>query len=171
MPRFCVGAALTLSGRPGPGPGGRLPYPHAGGLCRRTGAWGLPSVAPSKPVSDLSLPDRLRGQRSTRFARSASLVTGRLTAATAQSLAHEAGSCETASNQGLLWDARPDSSAYASGVPRSKAGTLGKYIYTFAAAHGAAVVVYGGGLVVIPDLIGDLRLPVGAGNDGVENLL
>ena len=30
------------------------------------------------------------------------------------------------------------------GVPRSKAGTRGKYIHTFAAARCAAVVVYGG---------------------------
>ena len=36
------------------------------------------------------------------LARSASLVTGRLTAATAQSLAQKDDSCETASNQGLL---------------------------------------------------------------------
>ena len=39
-----------VTGRSGPGPGGRLPYTQAGGLCRRPGAWGLPSVVPSKPV-------------------------------------------------------------------------------------------------------------------------
>lgn len=41
----------VVTGRAGPGPGGRLPSHFSGGLCRRPGAWGLPSVVPSKPVS------------------------------------------------------------------------------------------------------------------------
>ena len=39
----------VVTGRAGPDPGGRL-CPQAAGLCRRPGAWGLPSVVPSKPV-------------------------------------------------------------------------------------------------------------------------
>ena len=39
----------VVTGRAGPDPGGRL-CPHTAGLCRRPGAWGLPSVVPSKPV-------------------------------------------------------------------------------------------------------------------------
>ena len=39
----------VVTGPVGPDPGGRL-CPQAAGLCRRTGAWGLPSVVPSKPV-------------------------------------------------------------------------------------------------------------------------
>ncbi len=39
-----------VTGRAGPDPGGRLPLAQAGGLCRRPGAWGPPSVVPSKPV-------------------------------------------------------------------------------------------------------------------------
>ena len=39
----------VATGRAGPDPGGRL-CPQAAGLCRRPGAWGLPSVVPSKPV-------------------------------------------------------------------------------------------------------------------------
>ena len=38
-----------VKGPVGPDPGGRL-CPHTAGLCRRPGAWGLPSVVPSKPV-------------------------------------------------------------------------------------------------------------------------
>lgn len=53
-------------GRPGPGPGGRLPNPSAVGLCRGLGARGLPALAPPKPASPTA-PDRLRGQRSTAF--------------------------------------------------------------------------------------------------------
>jgi len=49
-----------VTGRAGPGPGGRLPLAQAGGLCRRPGAWGPPSVVPSKP-SGAHAPDRLRG--------------------------------------------------------------------------------------------------------------
>ena len=41
----------VVTGRAGPGPGGRLPSHFSGGLCRRPGAWGLPAVVPSKPVS------------------------------------------------------------------------------------------------------------------------
>ena len=39
----------VVTGPVGPDPGGRL-CPHTAGLCRRPGAWGLPSVVPSKPV-------------------------------------------------------------------------------------------------------------------------
>jgi len=39
----------VVTGRAGPDPGGRL-CPHTAGLCRRPGAWGLPSVVPSKPA-------------------------------------------------------------------------------------------------------------------------
>ena len=39
----------VATGRAGPDPGGRL-CPQAAGLCRRPGAWGLPSVVPSKPA-------------------------------------------------------------------------------------------------------------------------
>ena len=53
-------------GRPGPGPGGRLPNPSAVGLCRGLGARGLPALAPPKPATHTA-PDRLRGQRSTAF--------------------------------------------------------------------------------------------------------
>ena len=42
--------SLTPLGRSGPGPGGRLPT-RAAGLCRRPGAYGLPSVVPPKPAS------------------------------------------------------------------------------------------------------------------------
>lgn len=58
--------ALTPLGRPGPGPGGSLSHTQAVGLCRRPGALGLPSVVPSKPARP-TLPDTLRGQRSTAF--------------------------------------------------------------------------------------------------------
>ena len=58
--------ALTPLGRPGPGPGGRLPNPSAVGLCRGLGARGLPALAPPKPATPTA-PDRLRGQRSTAF--------------------------------------------------------------------------------------------------------
>lgn len=99
--RFCVGARSLFRAVPARAPEA---------VCLPTflavfaGVW-EPEV--SQPLrrqspSAAHAADRLRGQRSTRFARSASLVTGRLTAATAQSLAHDAGSCETASNQGLL---------------------------------------------------------------------
>ena len=53
-------------GRPGPGPGGRLPNPSAVGLCRGLGARGLPALAPPKPATPTA-PDRLRGLRSTAF--------------------------------------------------------------------------------------------------------
>lgn len=53
-------------GRPGPGPGGRLPNPSAACLCRGLGASGLPALVPSKPVSPPA-PDRLQDQRSTAF--------------------------------------------------------------------------------------------------------
>ena len=39
----------VVTGPVGPDPGGRL-CPQAAGLCRRPGAWGLPSVVPSKPA-------------------------------------------------------------------------------------------------------------------------
>jgi len=39
----------VVTGPVGPDPGGRL-CPHTAGLCRRPGAWGLPSVVPSKPA-------------------------------------------------------------------------------------------------------------------------
>ena len=39
----------VATGPVGPDPGGRL-CPQAAGLCQRPGAWGLPSVVPSKPV-------------------------------------------------------------------------------------------------------------------------
>lgn len=94
--------------------------------------------------SEALAPDRLQGRRSTRFARSASLVIDGLVAARAQNPALDAGGYKTVNNQGLPYYLRPGGSADAVGVPRSKAGTRGKYIYTFAAAHGAAVVVYGG---------------------------
>ncbi len=77
-------------GRPGPGPGGRLPS-RAAGLCRGLGACSLPALAPPKPASPPA-PDRLPGQRSTRFARSAPYGTARLLAVTHEAPApHPAG--------------------------------------------------------------------------------
>ena len=122
-----------------------------------------PSPCAVKARQRLTLPDRLRGQRSTRFARSASLVIDGLVAARAHNPALDTGGYKTVNNQGLPSYLRPGGSADAGGVPRSKAGTRGKYIYTFAAAHSAAAVVYGGKQdgVEIPDQVG---------GDGLEKL-
>ena len=134
--RLC---ALTLLGRSGPGPGGRLPNPSAACLCRGLGACGLPALAPSKPVSPPA-PDSLQGQASAPFGRSGSLVIGRLIAGS-RNPAHPPAANETANNQGPHSDVRFSVSDTSSAITRPKAG---KRVYTYskeAAADAAAVLL------------------------------
>ena len=95
--RWC---ALTLLGRPGPGPGGRLPS-HIVGLfrCSREPKVSLPrrSRARRPPARFRRPPPE---PRSTRCARSAPLVTGRLVAGARNPAAQDPAVNETPSNQG-----------------------------------------------------------------------
>ena len=95
--RWC---ALTLLGRSGPGPGGRLPS-HNVGLFRCSRE---PMVSLERRSRARRPPARFRrpppGPRSTRFARSAPLVTGRLVAGARNPAAQDPAGNETPSNQG-----------------------------------------------------------------------
>ena len=84
-------------------------------------------MVPSKPVSPPT-PDRLRGQRSTRFARSASLVIDRLVAGARKAHAHHPAVNKTVNNQGPPGDSRFSPGADTSNITRPKDGTR-VYIY------------------------------------------
>ena len=103
-------------GRPGPGPGGRLPS-HSVGLfrCSREPEVSLPRRSRARRPT---LPDRLRGQRSTRIARSASLVIDGLVAGTRKALAHHPAANKTVNTQGPLADVRFSLSATSSDITR-----------------------------------------------------
>ena len=118
--------ALTPLGRSGPGPGGRLPS-HTVGLfrCSREPIVSLPRRSRARRPT---LPDRLRDQRSTRFARSAPLVIGRLIAGT-HDPTHVPAVNETANNQGPQADGRFGLSDTSSGITRPT-GRERVYIYT-----------------------------------------
>ena len=108
--------ALTRLGRPGPGPGGRLPS-HIVGLfrCSREPEVSLPRRSRARRPT---LPDRLRRQRSTRFARSASLVIDGLVAGTHEPISHHPAANKTVNNQGPLADVRFSLSAKSSDITR-----------------------------------------------------
>ena len=108
--------ALTPLSRPGSGAGGRLPT-HIVGLfrCSREPEVSLPRRSRARRPT---LPDRLRHQRSTRFARSASLVIDGLVAGTRKTLAYNPAVNKTVNNQGPQADVRPSRSATSTAVPR-----------------------------------------------------
>lgn len=95
--RWC---ALTLLGRSGPGPGGRLPSHNVGLFrCSREPEVSLPRRSRARrPPARFRRPPP--GPRSTRCARSAPLVTGRLVAGAHNSAAQDPAGNETPSNQG-----------------------------------------------------------------------
>lgn len=95
--RWC---ALTLLGRSGPGPGGRLPSHNVGLFrCSREPDVSLPRRSRARrPPARFRRPPP--GPRSTRCARSAPLVTGRLVAGARNPAAQDPAGNETPSNQG-----------------------------------------------------------------------
>ena len=95
--RWC---ALTLLGRSGPGPGGRLPSHNVGLFrCSREPMVSLPRRSRARrPPARFRRPPP--GPRSTRCARSAPLVTGRLVAGARNPAAQDPAGNETPSNQG-----------------------------------------------------------------------
>jgi len=95
--RWC---ALTLLGRSGPGPGGRLPSHNVGLFrCSREPKVSLPRRSRARrPPARFRRPPP--GPRSTRCARSAPLVTGRLVAGARNPAAQDPAGNETPSNQG-----------------------------------------------------------------------
>ena len=95
--RWC---ALTLLGRSGPGPGGRLPSHNVGLFrCSREPEVSLPRRSRARrPPARFRRPPP--GPRSTRCARSAPLVTGRLVAGARNPAAQDPAGNETPSNQG-----------------------------------------------------------------------
>ena len=95
--RWC---ALTLLGRSGPGPGGRLPSHNVGLFrCSREPEVSLPRRSRAhRPPAQFRRPPP--GPRSTRCARSAPLVTGRLVAGARNPATQDPAGNETPSNQG-----------------------------------------------------------------------
>ena len=95
--RWC---ALTPLGRSGPGPGGRLPSHNVGLFrCSREPEVSLPRRSRARrPPARFRRPPP--GPRSTRCARSAPLVTGRLVAGARNLAAQDPAGNETPSNQG-----------------------------------------------------------------------
>ena len=95
--RWC---ALTLLGRSGPGPGGRLPSHNVGLFrCSREPEVSLPRRSRARrPPALFRRPPP--GPRSTRCARSAPLVTGRLVAGARNPATQDPAGNETPSNQG-----------------------------------------------------------------------
>ena len=106
--RWC---ALTLLGRSGPGPGGRLPSHNVGLFrCSREPEVSLPRRSRARrPPARFRRPPP--GPRSTRCARSAPLVTGRLVAGARNPAAQDPAGNETPSNQGQPGISRPRRSA------------------------------------------------------------